>query len=351
MVRTAILGATGAVGQEMIKTLEQRQFPTATLRLLASPRSAGRRMPYQGRTIEVEAVGPDSFRDIDLVLSSAGASVSREWLPKAVAAGATCVDNTSAYRMDPDVPLVVPEVNAHAMEHHRGIISNPNCSTIQMVVALYPIHRAVGIKRIVVSTYQAVSGKSGKAILEMQTQARQLLVDHVDPAALACSEFPYPIAFNALPHIDVFLENGYTKEEMKMVNETRKIMEDPTIGVTATTVRIPVVRGHSESVNIETREPITPERVRELLAQAPGVAVVDDPVHRQYPMPIFADGRDLTFVGRIRKDESIANGINLWIVADNLRKGAALNAVQIAEILLARHWLKARTAKEAAVLV
>jgi len=340
VVRTAILGATGAVGREMIKVLEQRQFPVSSLRLLASPRSAGMRLPFRGRLIEVEAVGEDSFRDIELVLSSAGGSVSKQWLPKAVEAGATCVDNTSAYRMEPDVPLVVPEVNPHALENHRGIISNPNCSTIQMVVALNPIQKEVGIKRLVIATYQAVSGKSGRAIGEMFEQTRRILEGKADE--IETSEFPYQIAFNCLPHIDVFLDNGYTREEMKMVNETRKIFEDDSIAITATTVRVPVVRGHSEAINVETRKPITVERVRELLSKAPGVAVVDDPGRNEYPMPIYAEHRDLTYVGRIRKDESVENGINLWVVSDNLRKGAALNAVQIAEILVEKNWLKGR---------
>lgn len=337
MVRTAILGATGAVGEEMIRVLEERQFPTSSLRLLSSSRSAGRRLPYRGSPIEVEPVGEDSFCDIDLVLSSAGAGVSKQWLPKAVAAGATCVDNTSAYRMEPDVPLVVPEINPHALENHRGIISNPNCSTIQMVVALDPIRKEVGIKRLVIATYQAVSGKSGRAVGELLDQTRQILDDR--SGEIAPSEFPYQIAFNCLPHIDVFLENDYTREEMKMVNETRKIFEDDSIGITATTVRVPVVRGHSEAINVETHRPISVERVRELLAQAPGIAVVDDPSRNEYPMPIDAADRDLTYVGRIRKDESIENGINLWVVSDNLRKGAALNTVQIAEVLLEKNWL------------
>jgi len=342
MVRTAILGATGAVGQEMIKVLEERHFPTSSLRLLASPRSVGRKLPYRGRLIEVQALGEDSFKDIDLVLSSAGGTISKQWLPKAVAAGATCVDNTSAFRMEPHIPLVVPEVNAHALENHPGIISNPNCSTIQMVVALNPIQKDVGIKRLVIATYQAVSGKSGKAMGELVRQVRQILNGETDQIAPA--EFPYQIAFNCLPHIDIFLDNGYTREEMKMVHETRKIMEDPSIAITATTVRVPVLRGHSEAVNVETRKPITVERVRELMASAPGVALVDDVSRNEYPMPIYAAYRDLTYVGRIRKDESVENGLNLWIVSDNLRKGAALNAVQIAEILLQKNWLKARAA-------
>jgi aspartate-semialdehyde dehydrogenase len=338
MVRTAILGATGAVGQEIIQTLETRQFPTSSLRLLSSPRSAGKKVPYRGRLIEVQAVGDDSFKDIDLVLSSAGGSVSKNWLPKAVAAGATCVDNTSAYRMEPDVPLIVPEVNLEAAQKHKGIISNPNCSTIQMVVALWPIQQDVGIKRLVISTYQAVSGKSGKAIGEMFDQLEAILSG--DDEDFETVEFPHQIALNCLPHIDVFLDNGYTREEMKMVNETHKIFGDDSIGITATTVRVPVVRGHSESINVETRKPITVEHVRELLDAAPGVTVVDDPSRNEYPMPIYGAHRDLTYVGRIRKDESIENAINLWVVSDNLRKGAALNAVQIAEALIEKDWLK-----------
>jgi len=339
-VRTAVLGATGAVGQEMIRVLEEREFPTSSLRLIASPRSAGRKLPYRGRLIEVEPLGEDSFRDIELVLSSAGGSVSKQWLPKAVAAGATCVDNTSAFRMEADVPLVVPEINSHALENHRGIISNPNCSTIQMVVALNPIQKEVGIKRLVIATYQSVSGKSGRAMGELMKQVKQIIEGREDEIVPA--EFPYRIAFNLIPHIDVFLENGYTREEMKMVHETHKILEDYSIAITATTVRVPVLRAHSEVVNVETRKPISVERVREILSEAPGVAVVDNVSRNEYPMPIYAANRDLTYVGRIRKDESIENGIDLWIVSDNLRKGAALNAVQIAEVLVEKNWLKAR---------
>jgi aspartate-semialdehyde dehydrogenase len=279
--------------------------------------------------IEVGETTPDSFEGIDIALFSAGAEVSRHFSPLAAQSGAVVVDNSAAWRMEPNVPLVVPEVNPEDIEWHSGIIANPNCSTIQMVVALAPIHRKVGLKRIVVSTYQAVSGTGKKAIDELHGQTKAI----VDGAEPENKVYPHRIAFNCLPHIDVFLDNGYTKEEMKMAHETRKILEDDTIGITATTVRVPVYFGHSESVNIETREPITPEEVRGLLRDAPGVTVADDPSKNLYPMAIDAAGKDDVFVGRIRADESIANGINMWIVSDNIRKGAATNAVQIAEIL------------------
>jgi aspartate-semialdehyde dehydrogenase len=283
----------------------------------------------------VERLTKDSFKGIQVALFSAGASRSLEFAPAAAASGAVVVDNSSAFRMDPEIPLVVPEVNPHAIAQYkkRGIIANPNCSTIQMVVALKPIHDAARIKRIVVSTYQAVSGTGLKAIDELLTQTRAVLASQ----EIQKKVYPHQIAFNCLPHIDSFLDNGYTKEEMKMVNETRKIMEDPTIRVTATTVRVPVVHSHSESVNIETEKKITPKEVRELLSKAPGVKIVDNPALNEYPLAIHAAGRDETFVGRIREDESIPNGINLWVVSDNIRKGAALNAVQIAEILIEKY--------------
>jgi aspartate-semialdehyde dehydrogenase len=283
----------------------------------------------------VEKLSQDSFRGIQVALFSAGASRSLEFAPAAAASGAVVVDNSSAFRMDPEIPLVVPEVNPHAIAQYkkRGIIANPNCSTIQMVVALKPIHDAARIKRIVVSTYQAVSGTGLKAIDELLTQTRAIL----NSQSVSKKVYPHQIAFNCLPHIDVFLENGYTKEEMKMLNETRKIMEDPAIRVTATTVRVPVLHSHSESVNIETEKKLTPQQVREILSKAPGVQVVDNPALQEYPLAIHAAGRDETFVGRIREDESIPNGINLWIVSDNVRKGAALNAVQIAEILIEKY--------------
>jgi len=327
----AVVGATGAVGNEMIKVLEERDFPVAGLRLLASERSLGKSLDYRGKSLPVEVLKEDSFAGIQIGLFSAGGSISEKFAPLAAQAGCVVVDNTSAFRMVPDIPLVVPEVNpeAIALYKNKGIIANPNCSTIQMVVALKPIHDAVRIKRIVVSTYQAVSGTGKKAIEELSEQTRALL-SFQEPVVKV---YPHRIAFNCLPHIDVFLDNGYTKEEMKMVNETKKIMNDPSIAVTATTVRVPVFFSHSESVNIETEKKITAAEVRELLAKAPGVQVVDDPKNRVYPLAIDAAGKDETFVGRIREDESIANGINMWVVSDNLRKGAALNAVQIAEIL------------------
>lgn len=327
----AVVGATGAVGNEMIKILEERDFPVAELSLLASERSAGKVFKYKNMNLAVKVLGEDSFKGVHIGLFSAGGSVSERFAPIAAKAGCVVIDNTSAFRMVPEIPLVVPEVNPDAIKMYtnRGIIANPNCSTIQMVVALKPIHDAAGIKRIVVSTYQAVSGTGKRAIQELYDQTKAIL-NGEEPAV---EVYPHRIAFNCLPQIDVFLPNGYTKEEMKMVNETKKILSDPSIGVTATTVRVPVFYGHSESVNIETEKKITAEEVKQLLSQAPGVTVIDDPASRQYPLAIDAAGKDNTFVGRIREDESIANGINMWIVADNLRKGAALNAVQIAEML------------------
>ena len=328
----AVVGATGAVGNEMIRVLEQRNFPVGKLKLLASARSIGKSLQYKGSPVEVEVLDEHSFAGVEVGLFSAGGSISEKFAPIAARSGCVVIDNTSAFRMDPEIPLVVPEVNAEAIGQYknRGIIANPNCSTIQMVVALKPIHDAAGIKRIVVSTYQAVSGTGKKAIDELENQTRAIL----DGREATVQVYPHRIAFNCLPQIDVFLDNGYTKEEMKMVNETKKIFNDPSIAVTATTVRVPVFYAHSESVNIETQRKISPAQVRDLLARAPGVQVIDDPSQRRYPMAIHAAGKDDTYVGRIREDESIANGINLWIVSDNLRKGAALNAVQIAEILV-----------------
>lgn len=337
MVRVAVMGATGAVGQEMIKTLEQRNFPCSSLKLLASQRSEGKKFPFRGRLLEVEVLTKSSFKDVDLILASAGASVSLEFCPIAVKSGASVVDNTSAFRMEKDVPLVVPEVNPEDINWHKGIIANPNCSTIQMVVVLKPIYDAVGIKRLVISTYQSVSGTGTEAIQELLDQTADILEGQPISSRVV---YPHQIAFNCLPHIDVFLENGYTKEEMKMVNETRKILHAPKMAITATTVRVPVIRCHSESVNVETEKKITVKKVREILSKAPGVAVVDDPSKNEYPLAIYGEGRDETYVGRIREDESIQNGLNLWIVSDNLRKGAALNAVQIAEIMLRENLVK-----------
>jgi len=326
----AVVGATGAVGNEMIATLQQRQFPVSELRLFASERSKGKKLEFHGEKITVDTLSKDSFRGIDIALFSAGASRSREWAPVAAEAGCVVVDNSSAWRMDPDVPLVVPEVNPEDIRKHRGIIANPNCSTIQMVVPLKPIHDAARIKRIVVSTYQAVSGSGQKAMDELSKQVSDLM----NMRDITCSVYPHQIAFNCLPHIDVFLDNGYTKEEMKMVNETKKIMGDDSIRVTATTVRVPVFNGHSESVNIETEKKLSANEVRALLSTFPGVIVYDAPEKNIYPLAVEVSGRDEIYVGRVREDESVENGINMWIVADNLRKGAALNAVQIAEKLI-----------------
>ena len=333
----AVAGATGAVGNQMISCLEERDFPIKSLKFLASSRSVGRKLKYKGRDINVEELTESSFKGIDIALFSAGGGTSEKYAPFAANDGCVVVDNSSAWRMDPEVPLVVPEVNPHAVAQYKnkGIIANPNCSTIQMVVALHPLHREFGIKRIVVSTYQAVSGTGKKAIDELDSQTRAIL----NFKEYESKVYPHAIAFNCLPHIDVFLDNGYTKEEMKMVHETRKILEDNTIGVTATTVRVPVFFGHSESVNIETKRKVSVQEVRALLERTPGVKVVDDPMNNQYPLAIDAAGQDLTLVGRIRNDESVENGINMWIVADNIRKGAATNTVQIAEILAKEYLL------------
>lgn len=326
----AVMGATGAVGACFLRILEERKFPINNIRLLASERSEGKKLEFNGKLYPVEILTHDSFKDIDIVLASAGASRSLEFLPSAVKAGAVSVDNSSAFRMDKDVPLVVPEVNPEKIKEHKGIIANPNCSTIQMVVALWPIHKAAKIRRIVVTTFQSVSGAGQKKVAELWEQSKVFLAGKkVTPV-----EFPYPIAFNLIPQIDVFLENRYTKEETKMVNETRKIMGDQSIQVNATCVRVPIFYAHSESVNIETGRHITADEVRKLLSGAEGVTVIDDPEKKSYPMPLSAEGKDDTFVGRIRQDESIANGISMWVVSDNIRKGAALNAIQIAEKLI-----------------
>jgi len=328
----AVVGATGAVGEQMREVLEERHFPVGKLSLLASERSAGQFLEFAGEQHRVEILKEDSFDGIDIGLFSAGGSVSAKFAPIAAAAGAVVVDNTAYFRMEPDVPLVVPEVNAKdiALYTKRGIIANPNCSTIQMVVALKPIHEAARIVRVVVSTYQSVSGAGRKAMEELSQQVVALF----NGRDITKEKFPHQIAFNCIPHIDVFLEGGYTKEELKMINETRKILGEPSLRVTATTVRVPVFCGHSESVNVETEKKLTALDVKALLREAPGIVLCDDPEHNVYPMAIDAVGKDATYVGRIREDDSVTNGINLWIVADNLRKGAALNAVQIAEILI-----------------
>jgi aspartate-semialdehyde dehydrogenase len=328
----AVVGATGAVGEQMREILEEREFPVGELRLLASERSAGQFLPFNGKEIRVDVLEEDSFRGIDIGLFSAGGSVSAKFAPLAVNAGAVVVDNTAHFRMNPEVPLVVPEVNAKEIANYRnrGIVANPNCSTIQMVVALKPIHDAARIRRIVVSTYQSVSGAGRQAMEELSKQVTALY----NGRDLEMQKFPHQIAFNCIPHIDAFVDGGYTKEEIKMINETRKIFAEPDLRITATTVRVPVFCSHSESVNVETEKKLTATDVKAILREAPGVIVADEPENNVYPMAIDAIGKDATYVGRIREDDSVPNGLNLWVVADNLRKGAALNAVQIAEILI-----------------
>jgi len=328
----AVVGATGAVGLEMIKILEQRNFPLHSLKLLASSRSKGRKLAFRGEQLTVEELTEQSFEGVEIGLFSAGGAISKRFAPAAVRAGCVVVDNTSAYRMDPDTPLVVPEVNPDDIGKHHGIIANPNCSTIQMVVALKPLHDAARVRRVVVDTYQAVSGAGLKAIDEMLRESRAVL----DNEPFERKLFPHQIAFNALPQIpqsDAFLPNGYTHEEMKMVDETKKIMGDDSIRVTATTVRVPVVRSHSEAVTVELGKKLTADEARELLRRAPGVEVVDDPSQQLYPLATTAAGKDPCYVGRIREDLSCDTGLCFWVVSDNLRKGAALNAVQIAERL------------------
>ena len=325
----AVVGATGAVGTEMIEVLEERKFPVTRLVPLASTRSAGGMVTFEGNEVPIEVLTKDSFAGVDIALFSAGAELSREFAPIAVKAGAVVIDNSAAWRMAPEVPLVVPEVNAHDIQRHKGIIANPNCSTIQMVVALKPLHDQARIKRIVVTTFQSVSGTGKDAMDELMAECQDLL----SFKSASPKVYPYQIAFNCLPQIDDFLPSGYTKEEMKMVHETRKIMGDQSIHVTATTVRVPVYVGHSEAINIETERKLSANDARAILSTAPGVLLYDDPAHKIYPMPLEVAGKDEVYVGRVREDESIANGLNLWVVADNLRKGAALNAVQIAEYL------------------
>jgi len=338
MARTfsvAVAGATGAVGRTMIKVLEERDFPVKEIRFLASERSEGKELQFKGGKVHVQRLDHGSFDGVDIAIFSAGAERSLTFAPSAAKAGAVVVDNSSAWRMDPEIPLVVPEVNPHAISGYktRGIIANPNCSTIQMVVALKPLYDYARIRRIVVSTYQAVSGSGQKAITELEGQVRAW----VDGRSLEPKVYPHQIAFNCLPQIDVFQENGYTKEEMKMLNETRKIMEDPEISVTATAVRVPVFYSHSEAVNIEFEKKISASKAKELLSAAPGLKLVDDPPHSIYPLALGAAGQDLVFVGRIREDISQPNGLDFWVVADNIRKGAATNAVQIAEVLAEKY--------------
>ena len=327
--KVAIVGATGAVGCEMIDTLEKRNFPVRELKLLASSRSVEKKLKFKGHELLVEELKKDSFEGIDIALFSAGAGRSVEFAPHAVKSGAIVIDNSSAFRMDPKVPLVVPEINSADIKLHQGIIANPNCSTIQMVVALNPIHRVSRIRKIIVATYQAVSGTGMKAIQELERQVKEWR----DGKPPSCEVYPHPIAFNCFPHVDVFLDNGYTKEEMKMVHETRKILHDDQIQVSATCVRVPVFRAHSEAIHIELEKKLSAVQVKEILSKAPGVVVQDDPNRNLYPLAIHASGKYEVFVGRIREDSALTHGIALWVVADQLLKGAALNAVQIAEQL------------------
>lgn len=333
----AIVGATGMVGQKMIDVLLERKFPVKGLKLLASARSADKKIKIGSETYTVEELKPASFDGVDFAFFSAGGDISKEMAPEAAKRGAIVVDNSSAFRMDEDVPLVVPEVNSFAVHNHKGIIANPNCSTIQMVVALQPLHEVVPMKRVVAATYQAVSGAGREAVEELQEQCQAYL----DGKPVKAERIPhhgasrnYQIAFNLVPQLDVFVEDGYCKEEIKMVNETRKIMSLPDLSVTATTVRVPVLNGHSIAVNLELHGELTAEKARELLGKAPGVVVLDNPDSLIYPTPFEADGSDAVYVGRIRPDHSIRHGLNLWVVSDNIRKGAATNSIQIAELLI-----------------
>jgi len=334
--RVGVLGATGAVGSTILGILAERDFPASEVAPFASERSVGREIEWNDSVLKCRPLDEETIQGLDLVLSSAGGAVSAEWAPRLVEAGAVVVDNTSHWRMHEDVPLVVAEVNPDALEGHRGIVANPNCSTMQMVVALKPLLDEAGIERLVISTYQAVSGTGKRAVDELLAQSRALLEGH-DPVA---SVYPHPIAFNALPQAGSFpAGDDHTDEERKLINETRKILDDPSIRVSATCVRVPVVTGHSEAVNVETKEPLSPERARELLSSAPGVTVVDEPGASRYPMAIEAAGRDDVFVGRIRRDPGNERALDMWIVSDNLRKGAATTAVQVAELLVERDLL------------
>ena len=340
--KVAIVGATGLVGQEFIRILEQRNFPMASIELLASDRSAGKKLLVGSREVEVNEATSESFTGIDIALFSAGTEVSRHLSPIAAKSGAVVIDNSSAFRMVPTVPLVVPEVNPEDIKWHKGIIANPNCSTIQMVVALYPLHQVNPIKRIVVDTYQAVSGTGAAAVDELTKQVKQVLngqnvIPHV---------YPHQIAFNVLPEIGVFLDNGYTREEWKMMEETRKIMHADDIAISATCVRVPVFTGHSEAIHIEFSQLMLPDEAERILAQAPGVKILDDPPISLYPQPWPVAGTSEVFVGRIRRDASCPNGLTMWVVADNLRKGAALNAVQIAEEMVERAWVHPEEARK-----
>ena len=339
-VRVAILGATGAVGTEFLELLESRNFPIADLKLLASPRSAGRTLDFQGERLPVEAVAENSFEGVDLVLASAGGAISKAWAALAVERGAVVIDNSSAFRMNPEVPLVIPEVNPEAAATHQGIIANPNCTTILMAMAVWPLHQVQPVQRIIAATYQSASGAGQRAMEEVMAQAQAILHGETPPT----ESFPYPLAFNLFPHNSPLNELGYCEEEMKMVNETRKIFNAPQLRVSATCVRVPVLRAHSEAINLEFAQPMPVDKARDVLSKAPGVRLVEDPKANYYPMPIDATGRDEVLVGRIRQDLSHPCGLELWLCGDQIRKGAALNAVQIAELLVARNLLRPATA-------
>ena len=326
----AIVGASGAVGVEMIRTLERRNFPVGSLRLLASKRSAGKSLNFRGETLTIEELTPSSFEGVDIALFSAGGGISKEWGPEAVKAGAVVVDNSSAFRLDASVPLVVPEINAQDALSHQGIIANPNCTTAITLMALYPLHQAFGVERVFASTYQAVSGTGAQAIVELENQVRQLSQgEDVSPEV-----YPHQIAFNVLPHVDSFLAEGYTREEMKLENEGRKIMHHPSFRASVTCVRVPVYRAHSIAISAEFQQPVDLQRAQDILSRAPGLDVVDDPQQNQYPLPLRASGRDHCQVGRLRVDCALDNGLCFWVAGDQLLKGAALNAVQIAELLV-----------------
>lgn len=339
-VRVAILGATGAVGAELLELLQSRNFPIADLKLLASPRSAGRTLTFQSEDLPVEAVSKRSFDQVDLVFASAGGTTSKTWAPKAVESGAVVIDNSSAFRMNPQVPLIVPEINPEAAATHQGIIANPNCTTILMAMVVWPLHQLQPVQRIVAATYQSASGAGMRAMEEVKAQAQAILQGETPPT----ESFPYPLAFNLFPHNTPLNEQGYCEEEMKMINETRKIFNAPQLRVSATCVRVPVLRAHSEALNLEFAQPMPVEKAREVLSNTPGVRLVEDWQANYFPMPIDASGRDEVLVGRIRQDLSHPCGLELWLCGDQIRKGAALNAVQIAELLVAQNLLEPRVA-------
>jgi aspartate-semialdehyde dehydrogenase len=334
--KVAILGATGAVGTELLQLLESRNFPVSDLKLLASPRSAGSTLEFKGEKLPVEVVTENSFKNVDLVLASAGGSTSKQWAPLAVKAGAVVVDNSSAFRMEAQVPLVVPEVNPQAAASHQGIIANPNCTTILMTLAVWPLHQVQAVQRIVVATYQSASGAGARAMEEMKAQARAILQGETPKTEI----FPYPLAFNLFTHNSPLNDQGYCQEEMKMVNETRKIFGTNEIKITATCVRVPVLRAHSEAINLEFSSPFSVTKAREILSKAPGVKLLENWQQNYFPMPMEASGKDEVLVGRIRQDISHPYGLELWLSGDQIRKGAALNAVQIAELLAAKNWLQ-----------